>query len=68
MELRYQRFFFDKHQSLKAHIHKTKSIGVELKMLDSSTCTSKRRFKKLPLRTMAGDALKDEVNDATSIF
>ena len=27
-----------------------------------------RRFKMLALRTMAGDALKDDVNDTTSIF
>ena len=28
--------------------------------------TNFRRFKMLALRTMAGEALKDEVNDATS--
>ena len=27
-----------------------------------------RRFKMLALRTMAGDMLKDDVNDATSRF
>ena len=27
-----------------------------------------RRFKMLALRTMAGDVLKDDVNDATSCF
>ena len=30
--------------------------------------TNFRRFKTLALRTMAGDALKVDVNDATSIF
>ena len=52
MERRYQRFF-DKRQSLEARIHKPKSI---------------RRFKTLALRTMAGDALKVDVNNGTSNF
>ena len=30
--------------------------------------TNFRRFKTLALRTMAGDVLKVDVNDATSIF
>ena len=30
--------------------------------------TNFRRFKTLALRTMAGDALKVDVNDVTSIF
>ena len=30
--------------------------------------TNFRRFKMIALRTMAGDALKDDVNDAGSIF
>ena len=30
--------------------------------------TNCRRFKMLAQRTMAGDALKDDVNDSTSIF
>ena len=30
--------------------------------------TNFRRFKMLPLRTMAGDVLKIDVNDATSNF
>ena len=30
--------------------------------------TKIRRFKTLALQTMAGDALKVDVNDATSIF
>ena len=70
-ERRYQRFFFYKRQSLKARIHKTKSICGELNVRlysHQQMNTHFLTFKRLALRTMAGDALKDEVNDATSIF
>ena len=62
--------FFDKRQSLKARKHKTKSICVELIVRYYShqqMNTNFRRFKMLALRTIAGDALKDYVNDATSL-
>ena len=61
--------FFGKRQSLQARKHKTKSICVELIVRYHShhqMNTHFRRFKMLTLRTMAGDTLKDYVNDVTS--
>ena len=68
-ERRYQRFF-DKRQSLKARIQKPKRICVELNVRlysHQQMNTNFKRFKKLALLTMADDALKVDVNDATSI-
>ena len=61
---------FDKRQSLKARKHKVKSICVVLFIRFYShqqMNTQFRRLKMLTLRTMAGDALKDYVNDVTSL-
>ena len=69
-ERRYQRVF-DKRQSLKARIHKPKSICVELNVRlysQQQMNTNFGRFKTIALRTMADDALKVDVTDATSIF
>ena len=67
-ERRYQHFF-DKRQSLQARIHKTMSVCVEFNVRlywHQQMNTNFRRFKMLALQTMAGDALKDDVIDATS--
>ena len=68
-EQRYKRFF-NKCQSLTAPIQKPKSICVELNVRlysHQQMNTNFRRFKTLALRTMADDAFKVDVNDATSI-
>ena len=61
-ERRYQRYFY-KRRSLKACIHKLRVPVLNL-MLEQMN-TNFRRFKLIVWRTMAGDALKDNVNDAT---
>ena len=56
---------------LKARIHKPKRICVKLNVglySHQQMDTNFRRFKTLALRMMAGDALKVDVNDATSIL
>ena len=60
--------FFDKRQYLKARIHETDGIFVDLivRLHSNQQMNTFRRFKMLALRTMAGDELKDGVNNATS--
>ena len=56
--------------NLKARKHKTKSICVKFIVRYHShqqMNTNFRRFKTLTLRNMAGDKLKDYVDDATSL-
>ena len=63
--------FFDKNQSLKVHIHKTKSTCVELNVkyyAHQQMNTISRRFTMLEPLKMSGDMLKDYINDATSYF
>ena len=63
--------FFDKRKYLKARIHETEGIFVDFIVRLHShqqMNTNFRRFKMLALRTMAGDELKDGVNNATSFF
>ena len=63
--------FFDKRQSLKARIHKLKSICGELNVRLYShrqMNTNFGRFKTLALRIMSGKAIKVDVNDVTSFF
>ena len=69
-ERRYRCFSYER-QSLKARIHETKGIFVDLNVRYHShqqMDTNFGRFKILALRTMAGDEVKDDVNNVTSSF
>ena len=67
LERRY-RHFFDKRQALKARKQETKGIFVDLNVRYHShqqMDTNFGRFKMLALRNMAGDEVKDDVNNVT---
>ena len=60
---------FDKRQSLKARKHETKGIFDDFNVRQHShqwMDTNFGRFRMLALRIMAGEGLKDDVNNATS--
>ena len=69
-ERRYRHFFY-KRQSLKARKHETKGIFDDFTVRQHShqrKDTHFRRFRMLVFRTMAGEGLKDDVNNATSFL